>query len=176
LSGATGSITVTGTWWRHTGPGTEPWAEHPDPFDGRWQRGDVVEGLYLADSPETAWAEWYRYLAEAGMPPERGLPRDLWRWEVDLGGVADLSSEPALLAAGLEPMAPSRPQWPACQRVGERLHDEGFSALIAPAAARPDLGQVLCVFRTAPVLGALTPVPPPERHEHPPPVPRGLRT
>jgi hypothetical protein len=44
----------------------------------------VIEALYFADSEETVWAEWYRYLAEAALPPRRGLPRDLWRWEISL--------------------------------------------------------------------------------------------
>jgi hypothetical protein len=43
----------------------------------RWQHGDVVEGWYFADTPETVWAEWYRWLAEAGLPPMQTLPREL---------------------------------------------------------------------------------------------------
>jgi hypothetical protein len=50
----------------------------------------VIAGLYLADSRDTAWAEWYRQLAELGLRPERQLPRDLWRLRVDLGRVAPL--------------------------------------------------------------------------------------
>jgi hypothetical protein len=29
----------------------------------------VVEAVYLADCEATAWAEWYRALAEAALPP-----------------------------------------------------------------------------------------------------------
>jgi hypothetical protein len=37
----------------------------PDhPADGRWQRGDVVEALYVAPSEAAMWAEWYRFLTE----------------------------------------------------------------------------------------------------------------
>lgn len=170
------SVALRGTWWRHAGAGADPWAQPEDPFDGRWQRGTVVEAIYLAESPATAWAEWYRYLAEAGMPPERGLPRDLWHWEVDIGGVADLRSPPALVEAGIGPLQPTRSQWPACQRVGEELFREGHGALIAPSAARPEQGQILCVYRTGARVSGLTPIPPPELHEHPPPLPLGLRT
>ena len=63
----------------------------PEPADNRWQLGEIVEGLYFADSPETAWAEWYGFLAEVGLPPDRSLPRDLWRWEITLPNVANLT-------------------------------------------------------------------------------------
>jgi hypothetical protein len=36
----------------------------------------VVEGFNLADSEETAWAEWYRALWEFAIPPMRQLPRE----------------------------------------------------------------------------------------------------
>lgn len=49
--------------------GVDP-AQCPDPpGDNRWQRGHVVDPLYLADSPACTWAQWYRHLAEAAMPP-----------------------------------------------------------------------------------------------------------
>jgi hypothetical protein len=47
---------------------------HPAP-DGRWQRGEQLAGLYLAQDPDTVWAEWYRALAELGEPPDLRLPR-----------------------------------------------------------------------------------------------------
>jgi hypothetical protein len=44
----------------------------------RWQRGAIVDAVYLGDAAETVWAEWYRHLAEAGIPPAARLPgRDL---------------------------------------------------------------------------------------------------
>jgi hypothetical protein len=90
------ATSVRGVWFRHTPARGKPLLrpEHPD--DGRWQRGEIVEGFYLADDEETAWAEWYRALAERGVPPMRQIPRDLWRFEVDLPGVADLATEAQL--------------------------------------------------------------------------------
>ena len=63
---------------------------HPAP-DGRWQRGEQLAGLYLAQDPDTVWAEWYRALAELGESPELRLPRDLWRFSLHLQRGADLS-------------------------------------------------------------------------------------
>ena len=91
------------------------------------------------------WAEWYRHLAEAGLPPHKQMPRSLWTWEVR-AEVADLSSDERLHRVGLEPPVPGRRTWPEYQDVGEALFREGWSGLIAPSAARRE-GRVLCLFR-----------------------------
>jgi hypothetical protein len=44
---------VSGTWWRHTPAGADVLRQPADAPDMRWQHGEIVEGLYLADSPET---------------------------------------------------------------------------------------------------------------------------
>jgi RES domain len=166
---------VAGVWLRHIPAGGDVYFEPPDPADNRWQRGSVVEALYFADSEETAWAEWYRFLAEAGLPPKQGLPRDLWSWEISLPQVANLTEEPRLARVGLPGLEPTRLQWPTFQPVGEQLHDEGWPALLCASAARP-AGQVLCVFRTAREVPGTKPIPPPMTVDEPPVVPTGLRT
>ena len=166
------TVAVAGTWFRQVPAGADPFARPPHAADSRWQRASVVEAIYFADSEKTAWAEWYRALAEAAIPPQQALPRDLWRWEVDLPRVADLSD---LEAAGLPELAPTRAQWPAFQAVGEALHADGWPALVAPSAARP-WGRTLCIFRTGREVAGASPLPPPTRVEDPPLVPTGLRT
>jgi len=166
---------VSGVWWRHIPAGGDVYYEPPDPADNRWQRGSVVEALYFADTEETAWAEWYRYLAEAGMPPKRGLPRDLWQWEISLSTVADLSDDHRLARVGLPKLEPTRTQWSAFQPVGEHLHHQGWPALVCASAARPP-GRVLCVFRTTREVPGTQPIPPPSTVDEPPVVPTGLRT
>jgi len=118
--------TVSGIWWRHIPAGRDVYYEPPDPADNRWQRGAEVEALYFADSEPTAWAEWYRYLAEAALPPQPSLPRDLWRWEISLSSVADLRHRGRLACVGLPAIQPTRLQWPAFQSVGEQLHQDGW--------------------------------------------------
>lgn len=166
---------VSGVWLRQIPAGGDVLFEPPDPADNRWQRGSVVEALYFADSEETVWAEWYRVLAEAGLPPRHGMPKDLWRWEISLPRVADLSDDDRLERVGLPKLAPTRRQWPAFQPVGQQLFEDGWPALVAASAARPE-GRVLCVFRTARKVPGTEPIPPPTTVDEPPVVPTGLRT
>ncbi|MBA3369832.1 MAG: RES family NAD+ phosphorylase [Thermoleophilaceae bacterium] len=169
------STAISGHWWRHVPAGADVHHEPPDPADNRWQRGSAIEALYFADTEQTAWAEWYRYLAEAGLPPRMGLPRDLWRWEISLSEVADLAAEDRLARVGLPRVRPTRKQWPASQPVGERLHRAGWRALVSVSAARP-AGRTLCVFRTARVMPGVRPLAPPTRVSELPVIPTGLRT
>jgi hypothetical protein len=101
------AIAVRGRWVKHTYPGSPPLPERDPPPDNRWQRGTGVDALYLADSEETAWAEWYRHLAERAIPPLAQMPRELWTWQVDVE-VADLSTVDKLAAVGLGPPTPGR--------------------------------------------------------------------
>jgi RES domain-containing protein len=168
------AVAVRGRWVKHTYPGSPPLPERDPPPDNRWQRGDVLDALYLADADATAWAEWYRHLAERMIPPLAQMPRDLWTWQVDVE-VADLSTPDRLAAVALSPPTPARHDWHAYQRVGEQLASEGWLGLLAPSAARPD-GRVLCLFRDHLGVQGATPLPPPRRIPEPPPPPAGLRT
>jgi RES domain-containing protein len=127
------AVVVTGSWWRHTPHGGDPLFLGDPPSDGRWQRGAVVSALYFADSEETAWAEWYRALAELAIPPARQMPRDLWRWDVDASDVADLSDDQELAAVGLGRPEPGQRTWPAFQAIGEGLWREGHRGVLAPS-------------------------------------------
>ncbi len=168
------AASVSGVWFRHVPAGGEPLFRPKRPADGRWQRGEVVEGFYLADCEETAWAEWYRSLAELAIPPRRQLPRDLWRFEVEIQRVADLSSAERLERAGLPFPMPDRRQWPSFQAIGEALIAAGWAGVLYPASARPD-ALALCIFRTSDRAPRVRPLPSPVRYEEPPVPPRGLR-
>ena len=136
---------MAGTWFRHVPAGADVHLRPPDPADNRWQRGSVVDALYFADSEETVWAEWYRFLAEAGLPPRQGLPRDLWRWRIELPEVADLGDEGRLARVGLPPLSPTRRQWPDFQAGGEqavRRRLAGAGQRLGGAAGGPDAVRV----------------------------------
>lgn len=168
------ATTVCGRWFKHAHPGSPPLPQRFPAPDNRWQRGAFVDALYLADSDQTAWAEWYRHLAERMIPPLAQMPRVLWTWEVDVD-VADLSTTKRLVAAGLNPPVPGRQSWPSYQDLGERLATEGWAGLVAPSAARPE-GMILCLFRGQEGVSGARPLPPPRMLAQPPAPPRGLRT
>jgi RES domain-containing protein len=134
-----------------------------------------VDALYLADEEDTLWAEWYRHLAERGVPPMHHLPRDVWRFRVPRLDVADLTTAEQLALVGLSPPTPGRASWPSCQDVGETLWRDGWRGLVAPSAARPG-GVVLCLFAQDPATLPAEPVPPPSVVTAPPVPPTGMRT
>ena len=112
--------TVEGTWIRHVPHEADLLGRAATPSDGRWQRGDIVPALYLADTPSTATAEWYRSLAEWGLSPQDHIPYGHHRWRLYIQ-LADLSDVGQLRSVSLEAPRPSRHTWAAYQRVGERL-------------------------------------------------------
>ena len=110
------------------------------------------------------------------MPPQNRLPRDLWKFEVDLADVADLTAEGVLAGYAVSALSPSRRQWPETQPIGEAAWRAGARALVAPSAAHVG-GQVLAVFRTRRgKIAGLTPIRPPRRYSELPALPTGLRT
>jgi hypothetical protein len=82
----------------------------PEPPDGRCQRGEIVGALYLADTAETAWVEWYRWLAATGRRPLDTLPRELWRYRIGLDRIANLATADRLASAGLPAPEPDAVQ------------------------------------------------------------------
>jgi RES domain-containing protein len=138
------AIPIRGEWIRHAPHRSALPGRSPEPSDGRWQRGDTVRALYLADEPDTAVAEWYRFLAERGVPPSRAIPHDHPLWKLDIK-LADLSTNERLERVGLGPPRPGRRTWPPFQAVGEGLWRKGWAGLVAPSAAKP-AAQIACVF------------------------------
>lgn len=161
---------VAGTWARQT---------HPHVYGGeasgaaaRWQT-ESWTAAYLADSQETAWAEFYRALAEAGIGPADRMPRVMHSLVVELDRVADLRTEKDRRALGLPRMRQTRCQWPAFQAVGDGLAARGAQGILYASAARTR-AVCLCVFETG--LVGLRVVGDPVSVSSPPPPPRGLRT
>lgn len=164
-------IGVDGVWYRHIPHRGSVWWRSEPPPDGRWQRGTAVAGFYLADSRETAWAEWYRQVDELALRPTDQLPRDLWRFEVEVDGIADLRSESQLARVGLAAPLSPRHRWSAFQKIGEQLHGEGCKGLRAVSAARLGSGEILCLFRESEKVSGVRPLPPPAIQRNPPPRP-----
>jgi len=67
-------VDAAGEWFRHVPHGADPRSRPRPPSDSRWQRGYVIDALYLADDEQTVWAEWYRHPAEPRVPPIQPPP------------------------------------------------------------------------------------------------------
>jgi RES domain-containing protein len=168
-------VRVQGTWWRVTRADSDPLVWTTEAADGRWQRGSVIRALYLGESEATVWAEWYRHTSELGVPPAQRLPRAIWRIDVDLDDIADLTADGVLEGEGIARLDPTRRQWPKTQPIGESCWREGARGVLAPSAARKG-GRVLALFRTGAAIAGVTAVPPPRRYAELPALPPGLRT
>jgi hypothetical protein len=104
------------------------------------------------------------------------LPRDLWRFEVDLASVADLTPDGVLGRYSISSLSPSRRQWPETQPIGEAAWRAGAAGVLAPSAAHVG-GRVLAVFRARRgKVAGLRPIRPPRRYTELPALPTGLRT
>lgn len=110
------------------------------------------------------------------MAPQKRLPRVMWRFEVDLDGVANLTDGDVLANQGIPSLAPTRRQWPRTQPIGEACWKEGRLGLLVPSAAHAG-GRVLVVFRpTDEPPPGLKAMPRPKIYVELPPLPTGLRT
>jgi RES domain-containing protein len=135
---------IEGAWIRHVPHGADLFGRAEPPADGRWQRGKIVGGLYLADGAQTATAEWYRALAEQGFSPQDHVPHDHHRWQIDVE-LADLTTADRLARVGLAQPTPHRRTWSAYQDVGEQLRQDDWAGVVAPSAARPK-SLIVCLF------------------------------
>lgn len=166
-------VPVEGTWFRHVYAGVDGLALSRGGNGGRFNPPDLP-ALYLADSEPTAWAEWYRWLAEWSRSPAEHLPRDLYRVAVELTAAGDLRTMATRQrAAAPGRMRPSSSQWPPFQEIGARLAAEGAQGILYASAARTR-SLCLCVFEAG--LAHLRVDGEPVTVITPPPPPRGLRT
>ena len=176
-------VDVSGRWYRHIsdspdGTPLDPlWLPGTTTGAARWQANSVVHAIYLADTIETMWAEWFRHLAENSLDQTEHLPRQVWAYDIQLAGVADLSSAARMKRVRLPAIPePSRRSWPKYQAVGHGLFEAGHPGLLARSAALPR-ANILCIFRTDRTLTGLIDEPTYlGRQDAPPPVPTGMRT
>jgi RES domain-containing protein len=109
---------------------------------GRWNPPDSFATVYLGDSEETAEREFLRFVARSNLRPGDFLPRRLYRLEVTLCAVVDLTQPelPEALAKidfGSDDLGPT-------QAIGEAAQYLGHEAILAPSAA--GAGTVLALF------------------------------
>lgn len=137
-------IAYVGDLFRHVAAGRHPLSgAGARSQGGRWNPPQSFATLYLADQKSTVEAEFRRMADRQGLEPAQFLPRRIYKLEVELQAVTDLtrSSLPPQALANLDL---SSDDLTATQAVGEAAQYLGREAILAPSAAGE--GNVLAVF------------------------------
>jgi RES domain-containing protein len=137
-------IAYQGKLFRHVAAGRHPLSgAGARSQGGRWNPPQSFATLYLADSEETVEAEFRRMARRQGLELQAFFPRRVYRIEVDLQAVIDLTF-PVSLPAPLADLDLSSDELTGTQAVGEAAQYLGREAILAPSAAGE--GRVLAVF------------------------------
>lgn len=111
---------------------------------GRWNPRGGFAALYLGLDVPTVIAEFHRLAAKQHLDPDSFLPRQLFRYEVELGSLVDLRELSTTEALGLTREDLASSDAGACQTVGAAAFVAGREGIIAPSATGN--GEVLAVF------------------------------
>lgn len=109
---------------------------------GRWNPPESFATLYLALSKETAVAEFRRMASRQGRDLDDFIPRRLYRIDLELSAVVDLTGMKLPGALGGLDLRAS--DLAATQAVGEAAQYLGREAIKAPSAT--GVGEILAVF------------------------------
>ncbi len=118
----------TGHCWRHLGP-----------------RHDPLSGV----------GELRRFGARQAIGIEGLLPRKLYRYDLALDRILDLTSGEVRAQGGLGLDVLTGPDWTACQELGNTVHSLGAQGISSPSAT--GVGDILAVFVQQVGLGRLVP-------------------
>jgi RES domain-containing protein len=138
-----GTISVSGTFYRHAAAGRDPFAGGSG---GRW--GATFPVIYLGRPESSVIVEAYRHLVEeTGVPAQFVKPRTLYVVEEEATRILDLTSTAALEMVGLtdDDLMSDVDEYNACQAVAAAAHQLKCHGILAPAAT--GLGSTLALFR-----------------------------
>lgn len=137
-------IPYVGDLYRHVAAGRHPLSgAGARSLGGRWNPPQSFATLYLADRKATVEAEFQRMARRQGLSPSSFLPRRLYRLEVELQAVVDLTGAQAFPEA-LADVDFGSDNLAATQAIGEAAQYLGREGILAPSAAGD--GNVLAVF------------------------------
>lgn len=145
-----------GQGFRHLGPRYDPLSgEGARLHGGRFNPPGSFPVLYLCQSRPCAVAELKRLGERQSIGVEGLLPRVLYRYEIELDRVLDLTDGDVRSHVGLGTDVLTGPDWTACQDLGVVAHALGASGINSPSAT--GVGDVLAVFVQHIGLGRLEP-------------------
>jgi RES domain-containing protein len=104
---------------------------------GRWHFARTEPTQYFGLSTDACWADLLRH-EDLRSEAEAGLVQiPLWIVRLNEEMIADYETFEKAEAAGFPPDALIDEDWERCQLEGERLREEGYRGVLAPAAALP---------------------------------------
>ncbi len=142
---ATPLVPFAGQGWRHLGPRHDPLSgEGARIHGGRFNPPGSFPVLYLCQSRPCAVAELRRLGERQSIGVEGLLPRTLYRYEIALDRILDLTDDVVRAQVGLGPDILTNPDWSSCQELGSTLHALGAQGVTSASAT--GVGEVLAVF------------------------------
>ncbi|MDQ2724536.1 MAG: RES family NAD+ phosphorylase, partial [Actinomycetota bacterium] len=122
---------------------------------GRFNPPGSFPALYLCQSRPCAVAELRRFGERQSIGVEGLLPRLLYRYEINLDRVLDLTNDEVSAQIGLSLDVLTGPDWTTCRELGSTLHALGAQGIKSPSAT--GVGEILVVFVQQIGLGRLEP-------------------
>jgi RES domain-containing protein len=149
-------VTFAGSGYRHLSPKYDPLSGEGARLNGgRFNPPGSFPVLYLCLSRHCAAAELQRAGERQAIGTEALLPRRLFRYDVRLERVLDLTVDAVRRSVGVSTQALTGPDWAVCQELGVAAHALGVQAVRSPSATGVD--DVLAVFAHNLALGRLEP-------------------
>lgn len=146
----------SGEGWRHLSPRRDPLSgEGARIHGGRFNPAGSFPVIYICLTRPCAVAELRRLGQRQAIGVEGLLPRYLYRYDVRLDRVLDLTNAGVRDEVGLSLDVLTGPDWAACQDLGTTAHALGIQAILSPSAAGVD--DVLAVFAQHIGLGIVEP-------------------
>lgn len=146
----------SGEGWRHLSPRHDPLSgEGARLHGGRFNPAGSFPVLYICRTRPCVVAELQRFGERQAIGVEGLLPRHLYRYDIRLDRVLDLTSAGVRGEVGLGLEVLTGPDWAACQDLGATAHALGVQAILSPSAAGVD--EVLAVFVQHIGLGTVEP-------------------
>jgi RES domain-containing protein len=134
-----------GRGFRHLGPHYDPLSgEGARLYGGRFNPSGSFLVLYLCQSRPCAVAELKRLGERQAIGIQALLPRVLYRHEIELDRVLDLTDSTIRDQVGVGLDVLTSTDWATCQDLGVASHSLGANGISSPSAT--GVGEVLAVF------------------------------
>lgn len=123
---------------------------------GRYNPAGSFPVLYLCTTRACAVAEFRREAERQGVGASGLLPRVLYRYDIALDDILDLTDKEVLAILGIESDDLVRRDWKPTQDLGTLAHHLGCQGFVAPSATGVDAVLVMFVENIA--LGVVEPI------------------